>query len=519
MTNQSWNKAPLRVLLVTVLALALQVVAVALAQDTPKYGGQLKVGWNYSGSTLDPHKNIVHGPDSWVIKLVYDTLVDLDEDLNVVPSVAASWDISDDGLTYTFNLVEGVRFHNGRELTSADVRYSFERLLNPDTGASRRAQYTDIASVADPDPYTVVLNLSQPNAVLLTQLTQAAASIIAREGVEEFGDLGLNAAGSGPFILRSVEADNTITIERNPDYFVEGLPYLDGIVFTTVPDNQARNTAVRTGDLDLITHVTDNYISLLRQDANVVIPEGDGSSGQWFSLIMNLRQAPFDDVLVRQAIAQALDRELLARVSLDGEGFPLLAGPMAEWHWAGLDPIFVGSDIERAKELMAASSHPDGFEFTLRVWSPQQFAVRAAQIIQATLAELNISVTIDQQGDWATYWSAVTGGTYDATLQGFGGNIDPHDFLFETFREGGGRNVMGYVNPEVEALMAEGLRVTDRAARQAIYDEVQQTVIDDVAQVFIWNQKQSEAHQAYVRGFYHHMTLDLSALITTWLDK
>lgn len=508
----------LRALVIASLGAAVCLAGLAAAQTTPTHGGQLKVGWNYSGSTLDPHKNIVHGPDSWIIKLVYDTLVDLDADLNVVPSLAASWAISDDGLTYTFNLVEGVRFHNGRELTSADVRYSFERLLDPETGASRRAQYTDIDSVEDPDPYTVVLRLSQPNAVLLTQLTQAAASIIAREGVEDHGDLSQSSAGSGPFILRSVEADNTILIERNPDYFVNGLPYLDSIIFTTVPDNQARNTAVRTGDLDLITHVTDNYISLLRQDPSVVIPEGDGSSGQWFSLIMNLRQAPFDDLLVRQAIAHALDRELLARISLDGEGFPLLAGPMAEWHWAGLDPIFVGSDLERAKELLAASSHPDGFSFTLRVWSPQQFAVRAAQIIQATLAELNITVTIDQQGDWATYWSAVTGGAYEATMQGFGGNIDPHDFLFETFREGGGRNVMGYVNPEVERLLAEGLRVTDREQRKAIYDEIQQIVIDDVAQVFIWNQKQSEAHQARVKGFYHHMTLDLSALITTWLD-
>lgn len=501
------------------LALLVPLAFVAGAQATPKPGGQLKVGWNYSGGTLDPHKGIVHGPDYWIIKLVYDTLVDLDADLNVVPELASSWEISDDGLTYTFHLVEGVRFHNGRELTSADVRYSFERLLDPETGASRRANYTDIESIATPDDHTVVLNLARPNAVMLTQLTQAAASIVAHEGVEEHGDLSANEAGSGPFILRGVQADNSILIEKNPDYFVAGLPYLDSIVFTTVPDNQARNTAVRTGDLDLITHVTDNYISLLRQDPSVVIPEGDGASGQWFSFIMNVRQAPFNDVKVRQAIAQALDRELLTRVSLDGEGFPLLGASLAEWHWAALSPVFSGSDMQAAKRLMAESSYPNGFAFTLRVWSPQQFAVRAAQIIQAALSELKIDVTIDQQGDWATYWGAVTGGTYDATLQGFGGNIDPHDYLFEAFREGGGRNVMGYVNPRIDQLLADGLRVTDRAERKAIYDELQTILVEDSPQVFIWNQKQSEAHQAYVKGFYHHMTLDLSALTTTWLDK
>jgi len=501
------------------LGVALQFTAFASAQATPVPGGQLKVGWNYSGGTFDPHKGIVHGPDYWVIKLVYDTLVDLDADLNVVPSLATSWEISDDGLVYTFHLLPGVRFHSGRELTSADVRYSFERLLDPATGASRRANYSDIETVTTPDDYTVVLTLGRPNAVMLTQLTQAAASIVAREGVDEFGDLSQHEAGSGPFILRGVQPDNSILIEKNPDYLVDGLPYLDSIVFTTVADNQARNTAVRTGDLDLITHVTDNYINLLRQDANVVIPEGDGSSGQWFSFIMNVRQAPFDDLKVRQAISYALDRELLARVSLDGEGYALLGGSLAAWHWAALEPVFSGSNMQRAKELMAESSHAGGFAFTLRVWSPQQFAVRAAQIIQATLAELDIQVTIDQQGDWATYWGAVTGGTYDATLQGFGGNIDPHDYLFEAFREGGGRNVMGYVNPAVDQLLADGLRVTDRDERKAIYATLQTILVEDAPQVFIWNQKQSEAHQVYVKGFYHHMTLDLSALITTWLEK
>lgn len=504
--------------LVTIGA-ALLLAGMAMAQGTPKSGGQLRVGWNYSGGTFDPHKGIVHGPDYWVIKLVYNTLVDLDAELNVVPELASSWEVSEDGLAYTFHLVEGARFHNGREVTASDVRYSFERLLDPATGASRRANYADIESVETPDERTVVLRLSRPNAVMLTQLTQAAASIVAKEGVEEYGDLSQRAAGSGPFILRGVQSDNSILVEKNPDYFVAGLPYLDSIVFTTVPDNQARNTAVRTGDLDLITHVTDNYISLLRQDPSVVIPTGDGASGQWFSLIMNVRKPPFDDLKVRQAVSYALDRELLARVSLDGEGFPLLGGSLAAWHWAALDPVFQGSDLERAKELMAESGHPNGFAFTLRVWAPQQFAVRAAQIIQAALAELKIDVTIDQQGDWATYWGAVTGGTYDATLQGFGGNIDPHDYLFEAFRSGGGRNVMGYESPEVESLLAAGLRTTDRAERKAIYDEIQRLVVADAPQVFIWNQKQSEAHQAYVKGFYHHMTLDLSALITTWLDK
>jgi len=491
----------------------------AYAQGDPQYGGTLRVGWNYAGTTVDPHKAITHGPDSWISKLVYNTLVGMDQDLAIRPELASSWEISDDGTVYTFELVEGVRFHNGRELTAEDVKYSLERLLDPDTGSSRRANYTDIAMVEAPDAYTVVITLSRPNAIFLTQLAQAAASIVAREVVEEHGGLDVVDGGSGAFRLVGQQADGSIVIERNPDYFIEGLPYLDRVVFTTVQDNQARNTAVRTGDLDLITHVTGNFISLLRNDPTVVIPEGDGSSGQFYALLFNTRRAPFDDMKVRQAIAHALDRETITQLALDGEGFTLAAGPIPPWHWAALDPVFDGADMEAALQFMAESQHPDGFSFTLRVWSAQQFSVRAAQFMQQTLAPLGIDITIDQQGDWATYWAAVTSANYDATIQGFGGNIDPYDYTFETFREGGARNMMGYVNREVEQLLSESLRLTDRDARKAIFDEIQTIVVNQAPQVYLWNQKQTEAHRADVRGFHHLATLDLSAIITTWLDR
>lgn len=504
--------------MVALTSCALLLGAVA-AQSEPVYGGTLRVGWNYAGSTVDPHKGITHGPDSWLIKLMYSTLVTLDADLDIVPELAHDWSISDDGLTYTFHLHEGVQFHSGREVTSEDVAYSFARLLDPETGSSRRANYTDIERVETPDPATVVIHLARPNAIFLTQLAQAAAAIVDREVVEEFGGLDEASGGSGAFMYVGEQADGSIVLERNPNYFREGLPYLDRVTFTLVQDNQARNTAVRTGDLDLITHVTGNFITLLREDPEVVIPEGDGSSGQFYSLLFNVREGPFADVNVRRAIAHALDRQVITQIALDAEGFTLAGGPIPPWHWAALDPVFEGADMDAARAFMAASDHSDGFSFSLRVWSPQQFSVRAAQMIQAAVAPLGIEISIDQQADWATYWGAVTSGQFDATIQGFGGNIDPHEYLFEAFREGGGRNVMGWVNREVEALMADALAVTDRDERKEIYDEIQSIIVDQAPQVFLWNQKQTEAHRADVHGFVHMATLDLSSITTTWLDR
>jgi peptide/nickel transport system substrate-binding protein len=455
---------------------------------------------------------------------MYDYLVMLDQQLNTQPSLATGWSVSDDGLTWTFKLQEGVKFHNGRELTAADVKYSMERIMNPETASTIATRLSMVESIETPDDYTVAFNLSTPNAVLAAALADPRAAIVAKEIVEEHGDLSQVEAGSGPFKFVSLEVDETVVLERNPDYWQMGadgepLPYVDRLELMPIPDNSARNTALRTGDVDIITFVTTNFISLLREESDIVIPE-NATSAQYYYLLMNCTTEPFSDVKIRQAIMYALDRETIAQVALGGEGYPLLAGNIPPWHWAAIqDPIYPKSDLEKAKQLLAESSAPDGFEFELRVWSPQDYVLRAAQVIYDQLAPLNITPKIEQHGEWASYWAPVTEGNFEATIQGTGGNTDPDFWTYEPFHTKGGKNYGKYSNPEVDKLLEQGREVSDQGKRKEIYAEAQRITAAEGPMAFLFNMNQTEAWRDYVKGFYHLPTMHIIALKETWLDK
>lgn len=501
--------------LIAALVVAVFTLGSASAQE-PVRGGTLDVGLHVAVRNFDPHKAPNQG-EGWVIGLVYSRLVYLTPSLQLAPELAESWE-QPDPQTFVFTLRDDATFHNGRTVTSEDVEYSLERLLDPETGSTKRTNYTSIESIETPDERTVVLRLSQPNSALLTHLASTSASIVAREVVEANGDLSAADGGSGPFLLGEVRADNSITLERYPGYYEEGLPYLDAVRMVPIPDNQARNASVRAGDTDLVTFVTTNFISLLRGDSRVVIPAEEGSSGQFYALFFNTQVAPFDDARVRRAIAMAIDRDLIVSAGLGNEGFPLESGPIPAWHWAALDPVYAEPDLETAKALLEEAGYGDGFTFPIRVWSSQDFVLRTVLVLQQALAPLGISIEIDQQGDWVTYWGAVESGNYVATIQGIGGNVDPDQYLRERFGTGAGSNVMRYSNEEFDSLVAQALGTADPTERKALYDKAQAILTADSPAVFLFNMKQTEAHRPNVHGFVHLPTLDLTSLKSVWIE-
>lgn len=501
--------------MVLLAAIVLVAIPAAFAQSEPLYGGVLRVGTDVVTRSFDPHQ-APNQSESWIQGLVYSQLVDLDSALTPIPDLALSWEMPDP-LTYVFTLRENARFHNGDPITSADVKYSFERLLDPNTGSSKRQLYSNIVAIETPSPYTVRFNLDAPNSALITHLAAPAASIVSRTVVEEYGDLSQHDGGSGPFVLDGLKADNTLVISRFDDYFVDGLPYLDRVDFVPYIDNQARNAAIRTGDIDFVTRITGSFIQLLKQDGRLEFADGPGYAGQYYALFLNNDSPPFNDANVRRAIAAALDRQLITRVALGGEGEALEAGPIPPWHWAAMDPYFVQPDMEAAKRYLEQSSAPTGFSFKLRVWASQDYAVNAALVIQQTLEPLGITVEIDQQGDWVTYWGAVSEGTYEATIQGFGGNTDPDQFLGDGFSSKGGLNVTHYRNAAFDELLQGGKSVLDHSDRYPYYERAQQLLVDEVPAVFLFNMYQTEAFQPYVKGYVHLSTLDLTSFAATWI--
>lgn len=497
------------------LVVGLLLPALPMMAQVPKRGGTLKVGILAPIQRMDPHTS-PNQPAFWTIGLIYSYLVQYDKELGLRPDLSVSWE-RPDSRTYVFVLRRGARFHNGREVTSADVKYSIERIIDPKTASSRRLRYASVDRVETPDPYTVVFRLKYADAVLPYILADPASAIVPREVVEKEGNLQQVAVGSGPFKLERITADGGAVLVRNPTYYAGGKPYLDRVELLNIPDAAARMTALRAGDIDIATFLITHQLQLLRKDPNVVL--SDGLSGQFYHLLLNIRRKPFDDMRVRQSIAWAIDREELVKVALLGEGYPLNAAAIPSWHWAGIKTPLFRPNMQRAKEMLAASSAPQGFSFTLRVWAPQDFVIDAASLLQKQLAPLGIRIQIEQQADWPTYWNPVQEGNYEATIQGYGGNAHPDDWLYERFRTGGGSNYTAYSNPKVDDLLLRA-RVAPTPERQAeVYDQVQRIITEEAATVFLWNMKQASAYRTHVKGYFHMPTLTLPALRDTWLDR
>jgi peptide/nickel transport system substrate-binding protein len=472
-------------------------LGVAFAQ-----GGTLRVGTEQDADNLDPALAAT-GPSINIVQHAYDSLMMLDESLVPQPQLAESVDQPDE-LTYVFHLRRGVRFHNGRELTADDVLYTFERLQDPGTGSPYSFYFLNVTSITAPDPYTVEFRLSAPDATLLSNLARPNAGIVAREAVEENGDLRRAVVGTGPFKLVDWQPGSRLVMERHDDYFVEGQPVLDRIEFLPITDETARTNALRTGAVDMIYPVPSKDVETLRglQGIEVV----GGYDLNYIMVPINITREPFDDPNVRRAVAMALDREAIGLGAFDGYAKPLPGGPLVPPFWAGSDIApYEKPDLAEARRLLAAAGYPNGFATSISI--PAGYAVyqRSAEMFQADLSKIGINVEIDasEVGIWLDkIW---TSGDYDTYLVRFWGIdfTDPDGALYRQFHSAGDFNMSGYANPRVDELL-EAARVTsDVASRKALYDEVQAILAEEVPAFFLIAIDRYTAHSSAVTGFRH----------------
>jgi peptide/nickel transport system substrate-binding protein len=501
-----------------VLAAALLATA-ALAQTS---GGVLRVGMQTDPVGLDPHITNATATRN-MLENVYDTLVMFDSSLQIVPGLAESWTASDDGLVWTFTLREGVTFHDGTPLTASDVKFSIERIKDEEIASPRADDFAVVTSIEVPDDRTVVMNLSEPFSPLLSKLAATLNVIVSEAAVAEFGDLQENVVGTGPFRFEEYLPQTRMVLERNPDFWgrdADGtqLPYLDGIEFVFFPDPTARTTAIQTGTVDMIEYVPAADVEILRADPNVEVV--GGLSANFRSIYLNVERAPFDDVNVRRAMSYAIDEQAVVDLALFGTGGVTATGttiPASNFYGVSDSP-YVGQDLEAAREALAASGYPDGFEFDLYVTSTYDFLRTPAEVVQANLAEIGITANIVAE-DWSIYLPTVFEGDFDATILGESGQSDPDDFLFNVFYTDNGGNLGFFSNAELDALLEQGRQVSDQEERRAIYVEAQQIILDQAPHVFLFHSSQYEALRQDVRGFEHFPNTSYLGLRTTWLDR
>ncbi|MEJ7761205.1 MAG: ABC transporter substrate-binding protein [Thermomicrobiales bacterium] len=460
--------------------------------------GELTIGKAQEAVGFDPAL-ITAASSFQAIAPVYEGLVRFDAQNQPLPALAEKWETPDD-TTFVFTLRQSVTFHNGRALTASDVKYSLERIANPDTASPWASQLEPVASIEAPDDRTVRMTLSQPYGPLLATLASAWAVIVPREEVEKTGDLQTTMVGTGAFRLSEYVADTRTVMTANEAYWDQGLPMLGQVTWSILPDESARLAAIRTGEIGLTTLADAASVDLAGQSDGVVVINQETTD--YYLLGLNTLQAPFDDVAVRQAISLAVDRQAIVDTAFFGNGS--VTGPIVPTlgEWASpVDQLpLYGRDLDRARQLLAEAGFPDGFSMSIVASPLYPEFINIALIVQQQLQEVGIDVQLDQV-EWGTFIERWRARDFQSFVSFNGSGNDPDRALYPVFHTGGSVNAFQFSDPEVDALLEQGRTTLDPAQRQEIYRQAEQLIADAAPGIFISTRLAYFAHRDDVTGF------------------
>ncbi|MDL2220004.1 ABC transporter substrate-binding protein, partial [Ruminococcaceae bacterium OttesenSCG-928-O06] len=427
--------------------------------DTPSTVAQdlvYAVGEEPAG--LDPHLTTAHASIR-VHKNIYSRLITQVAGGALEGDLATDWTMSDDGLEYVFNLRQGVKFHNGREMTAADVVYSYERMMDEDVGSVARNYFLTVDSVVATDDYTVTFTMKNPDATFLGYVASNYAAIVPQEVVEENGDLKAVACGTGPFMLKEYVEGSQIVLEKNPDYFLEGLPKLDSVTYLIMTDEAARLAALRTGTAHIASLPSSN-LPLVEGNADISVL--DYLTPNYDYLGFDLESEPFSDVRVRQAISLLIDREEYAQTIYEGNAEP--CGPvspaMGNYALGIANDPYYANDLDAALALLEEAGYADGFTMTITAGINQE-TINGAQLLKSQIERggaTNITVEIDvmERAQYIDAWREFAGSGRNTMIGMNGFGSDPDRSLTFFFNSSSSANVWGYSNARIDELGAEG---------------------------------------------------------------
>jgi peptide/nickel transport system substrate-binding protein len=497
---------------------ALSATRAAAQTRQPRTGGTFISAKTTEAPSLDPILEQAlsrHRLDP----LFYNRLVEWGRDGKIEPSLAESWTTSPDGKTWTFKLRRGVKFHNGRELVADDVKYTYERVLDPNIGSGGRGYLTAIDGIEVPDKATVRLHTKQPSASLLAGLAGNWSSIVPREEIEKRGDLRRAAVGTGPFVLQEWVPQSHLKARKNPDYWDKGKPYVDALEIKVIPDEGNIIAQLRTGNV---------HHALLEDNKNYLLVKDDKrltslrTPRLGFDCVnINHGRKPFDDVRVRQALALAVDRNEILQAAASGLGS--VTGPLtpAMKPWALPLETFkewYTPNPERAKKLLADAGFPNGLKTTLKVIPTFPTMVAGAQVLAAQWKKIGVEAQIIQEeyGVWIKNFIKPNY-NYDLTMNITNGEPDPDSLCYRRFHSAEKQWNNGS-DPEIDALLDQGKLSIDQAKRKEIYDRMQRLMVEKAMMVWTFSPDLIDVTQSHVH-YEQHFTTAYYGFRTVWLEK
>jgi oligopeptide transport system substrate-binding protein len=550
--NNRANASVVNARLVTAVVVALgcaPLCACPSPPDRPRYLGHGHTTPQRGGTLSFYHTSDVRGLDPQVafdelstmgIKLLFDGLLDYDEHGALIPRLAESMpEVSDDGLRYEFRLRPHVRFHNGRVMTTEDVRWTLEHMLAPSTGSAgytffalldgvdefRAGHAMHIAGIEVLDEARIAFRLRQPDQTFLHAMAMTFAHPVPKENYDAHpNDVSRHPVGTGPYMLQSWEPGVRLVFQRNPHYWQAGKPYVDTMVYWVNLSREAAIMKFRNGELDLAHRFSaPDYLFFRTAPAWRPYVVQEPEVNLW-GLTMNCGMHPFSNRHVRRAVAFAIDRERWNkaknfRLNLTGQPIP----PSLLGHDPAL-PSQHHYDLARARQEMRLAGYPNGLSEPVTFWTNEDASGQQyGELLQEDLKKIGIQVEIKQTSFPVYLEETGKPGKAQIFLSGWSQDFpDPADFMDILFHsraihEHDSENRSFYRNPNLDRVLDQARVESNPEKRRALYIQAQTMVTEDAPWVFLWNDIKMEAWQPYVRGYHPHPVWS-QCYRDVWLD-
>lgn len=467
------------------------------AASTPS---TLTIGYEGDILKLDPGVQQA-GVDWPPAALVYSRLVEYDNTMmNPAPGLAESWSVSDDGLTYTFQLRQGAKFHTGREVTAEDVAYTFTRGFEIGPQGRFAGYMLAVDTFEATGSHEFVIRLKQLDVTFFPNLAVMSASIVDKETIDQ---VETHPIGSGPYEFVEWIPGERVVYHKFKDYWNQEqlAQWPDEIVTIPIPETQTRIANLQSGQVDIATSIPPEFFEQIESDPNLQLL-GQEVSASYLCLIFSNERPPFqDNKLLRQAIARAVDKDAILQNVFFGSG-ETQCNLVPSTHWAYTELDCPTRDLDEARRLLAESGFDPATKITFRTFSDRGFGIPVAEIIQANLAEIGLNVEIEPL-EWAFYVEdAWVGRNFEMTLAWYTREIDPDGLFSSVLRKEQGNNPMRYFNEQVETLFDQGKAITDPEERKKVYEEIMKiAILDDTPLVKLKTMEIKWAANQKVEGF------------------
>ncbi len=502
---------------IIVLLIIFLLFIIACIDHSSTHPDYLHLRLTSNPTTLDPAL-IVDVPGGGIGAKLFNGLARFDETLNVVPDIAESWEISDDGLTYTFYLKKGIRFSNGREVTANDFKYSFERVLSPATRSPNTwvldrirgakdfmgGRIKDVEGIEVRNDTTIMITIEEPFSPFIDLLCMTTAYVVPREEVEKRGSgFSTHPVGTGPFVLQEWRHNRHLVLESRDDYF-EGGPNVKGIMYKIIPEDLTAVAEFETAGLDILSVPASEFRRYSRSAKWKGLVSGAPGINTYY-LGFNCERPPFSNPVLRKAVSFAVDREKILKTLYEGRG-ELAYGPVPSLlrKWPSHDTI--SYDPEHARRLMKEAGFPNGLTIKIYLTADNE-VLDILEAIQGYQSGVGIHAEL-RQLEWSAYKDAINRGEPDAFwLSWWADYPDPENFLFPLFHSrnfGPAGNRARYKNPEVDMLIEKGQKSMNEISRNEYYRKAEDMIVKDSPWVFFWHRTEFTVRQPRVKNYRIH---------------